>query len=101
MQRLRALALFKKAGVSFWLEEFARILKPEGLLIATIEGRTAIPVVARELNVPAESITEALDADGVRFKNYVWLNELQARGPFLLLSVVFLTAFLTNMARRQ
>ena len=52
-------------------------------MIATIEGRSASPVAARELHDSADSTTEALDAHEVSFKNYVWLNEVQARGPAL------------------
>lgn len=63
------------------------------MLIATIEGRSAIPVVARELKVPADSITEALDAGGVFSKNYTWLNELQTRGTALSSSVNISTYF--------
>ncbi|MDC3123558.1 class I SAM-dependent methyltransferase [Gammaproteobacteria bacterium] len=78
---------FKKTDVDFWLAEFARVLKSGGLLIATIEGRSAVPVVARELGVPACTIDETLDVDGVFFKNYAWLDNLKARGPAISSSV--------------
>jgi SAM-dependent methyltransferase len=78
---------FNKPDVDHWLAELSRVLKPNGILIATIEGSGAIDLVAKESQADMSQIKADLDKMGIHFKNYEWLNEGQQRSGALTKSV--------------
>jgi len=72
---------------SAWLKELFRITKPGGLVLPTIEGARALAKIASKTLIGNEEIEEKLRKDGVFYKEYAWLKELQKRGPALTANV--------------
>jgi SAM-dependent methyltransferase len=74
---------FDQPTTRLWLKEFFRICKPGGLLLATVEGNRAIKLVLDAAGSDNTEVAEKLRTDGFFYKEYVWLKELQRRGPAL------------------
>jgi SAM-dependent methyltransferase len=72
---------------SAWLAELFRITRPGGFVFPTIEGRRALTKVSGKASTRDIEIEEKLRTDGVFYKEYVWLKQLQKRGPALSASV--------------
>lgn len=72
---------------SAWLRELFRITKPGGLVLPTIEGSRALAKIANETVMGNDELKETLRKDGVFYKEYAWLKELQKRGPALTANV--------------
>jgi ubiquinone/menaquinone biosynthesis C-methylase UbiE len=72
---------------SAWLKELFRITKPGGLVLPTIEGSRALAKIANKTLIANDEIAEKLRKDGVFYKEYAWLKELQKRGPALTANV--------------
>lgn len=72
---------------SAWLRELFRITKPGGLVLPTIEGSRALAKIASKTLISQGEIEEMLQKDGVFYKEYAWLKELQKRGPALTANV--------------
>ena len=72
---------FSVRDVDYWLKEISRVLKPGGIFIPTIEAEGSLHLVANESNVAEGIIRDELEKVGIFYKNYSWLNDLQARGP--------------------
>jgi ubiquinone/menaquinone biosynthesis C-methylase UbiE len=72
---------------SAWLKELFRITKPGGLVLPTIEGSRALARIADKALVDNDEIEQKLRQDGVFYKEYAWLKELQKRGPALTANV--------------
>jgi ubiquinone/menaquinone biosynthesis C-methylase UbiE len=67
-----------------WLAELFRITKPGGLVLPTIDGRRSLAFYFTKVsNTDISEIEEKLHRDGIFYKEYVWLKELQKRGPAL------------------
>jgi SAM-dependent methyltransferase len=72
---------------SAWLKELFRITKPGGLVLPTIEGSRALAKIANKTLVDNDEIEEKLRKDGIFYKEYAWLKDLQRRGPALTANV--------------
>jgi ubiquinone/menaquinone biosynthesis C-methylase UbiE len=70
-----------------WLLELFRIIKPGGLVLLTIEGRFALSMLLGEMDCNKEEIEDKLQTEGIFYKEYPWLKELQRRGPALTAKV--------------
>jgi SAM-dependent methyltransferase len=68
---------------SAWLKELFRITKPGGLVLPTIEGKRALAQLSDATSTADKEIDEKLRADGIFYKEYVWLKKLKSRGPAL------------------
>jgi SAM-dependent methyltransferase len=70
---------FTRDDVDVWLKELRRLLRPGGLLLATVEGKTALDVFCKEISIDPSEVQAKLRAEGFFYKEYDWLEGLRQR----------------------
>lgn len=60
-----------------WLTELARITRPGGLLMLTIEGPAALPKLEKDMGISQAELQATLERDGIVYKEYSYLKDRQ------------------------
>jgi len=67
-----------------WLKELFRITKPGGLVLPTMDGSRSLALYFSKVSrTDKKEVEEKLRQEGIFYKEYEWLKELQKRGPAL------------------
>ena len=67
-----------------WLKELFRITKPGGLVLPTMDGSRSLALYfAKVSRTDKSEVEEKLRQEGIFYKEYEWLKDLQKRGPAL------------------
>jgi SAM-dependent methyltransferase len=77
-----SVSIFSHLGIEdipTWLEELGRVTKPGGICCLTIEGKSALPPLARLFNMPLDRLEAELAKTGYLYQEYEGLRKLTGK----------------------